>query len=273
MIIQLQIGSEIFTVDTDHVQDVAIPLDFEGTQPNAHGIGRAVARTHAIPGILGNTVRGGSCNWCEYTFTPHSHGTHTECVGHITDETLSINKVLNFLLIPAVLVSTAPIKGSECKETYLPEKKSDDFLITQQALQEGLDSIPSDLCRGVLIRTLPNDAGKLSRDYEKTPSPFFSREAIEYLNYKGVEHLLVDFPSIDRLRDDGVMLNHHLFWNVALGSHDLGEAPSYKTITEWIYVPSAISDGVYALNLQIPCFIADAAPSRPLLYPMQKLVK
>ncbi|MBK9767712.1 MAG: hypothetical protein IPP63_12210 [Chloracidobacterium sp.] len=39
----------------------------------------------------------------------------------------------------------------------------------------------------------------------------------------------------------------------------------YSTITELIYVPNEVSDGVYLLNLQIAPFATDAAPSRPML--------
>jgi hypothetical protein len=39
-----------------------------------------------------------------------------------------------------------------------------------------------------------------------------------------------------------------------------------STITELIYVPNAVEDGRYLLNLQIAPFAADASPSRPLLF-------
>jgi hypothetical protein len=38
------------------------------------------------------------------------------------------------------------------------------------------------------------------------------------------------------------------------------------TITELIYVPEHISDGLYALNLQCPNLQTDAVPSRPVIY-------
>nr|MDQ3322374.1 hypothetical protein [Acidobacteriota bacterium] len=38
------------------------------------------------------------------------------------------------------------------------------------------------------------------------------------------------------------------------------------TITEMIFAPDSISDGAYLVNLQIAPFIADAAPSRPILF-------
>ena len=38
------------------------------------------------------------------------------------------------------------------------------------------------------------------------------------------------------------------------------------TITEMIFVPDEVADGIYALSLQVAPFVADAAPSRPLLF-------
>jgi arylformamidase len=44
-----------------------------------------------------------------------------------------------------------------------------------------------------------------------------------------------------------------------------------KTITEMIFVSEIIKDGSYLLNLQIPAFVSDAAPSRPILYKINEL--
>jgi hypothetical protein len=35
-----------------------------------------------------------------------------------------------------------------------------------------------------------------------------------------------------------------------------------------IYVPDELSDDLYALSLQVAPFILDAAPSRPILFPL-----
>ncbi len=72
----------------------------------------------------------------------------------------------------------------------------------------------------------------------------------------GVQHLLVDFPSVDKV-DDAKLINHHIFW---------AKNARKKTITELVYVPNNAKDGSYLLNLQVAAFEADAAPSRPVLY-------
>jgi hypothetical protein len=94
-------------------------------------------------------------------------------------------------------------------------------------------------------------------------------EAAEYLDRRGVRHLLVDFPSLDRYRDEGLLTAHHIFFGVPEGTHRLGEGSrTDRTVTEMIYVPDSVADGLWALSLQIPAFLLDAAPSRPLLYPL-----
>jgi arylformamidase len=74
-------------------------------------------------------------------------------------------------------------------------------------------------------------------------------------------------PSIDRTFDEGKLSNHRIFWNVAQGSRKLNESSLINnTITEMIYAPDSVTDGFYLLNLQIASFVADASPSRPILF-------
>ena len=76
----------------------------------------------------------------------------------------------------------------------------------------------------------------------------------------GVEHLLIDLPSVDKEKDDGQLLAHRAFWN-----HP-DNPKRGSTITEFIYVDNKVVDGTYLLNLQVAPFHNDAAPSRPVLY-------
>jgi hypothetical protein len=84
----------------------------------------------------------------------------------------------------------------------------------------------------------------------------------------GIEHLLVDTPSIDRTHDGGRLTTHRIFWGMA---EDNRPAATRRraTVTEMIFVPAAVADGLYALALHLPPFVTDAAPSRPLLYPLE----
>jgi kynurenine formamidase len=85
-------------------------------------------------------------------------------------------------------------------------------------------------------------------------------EAAKYLVERGVQHLLLDLPSVDREEDGGQLLAHRAFWQYpeAVRKH--------CTITELIYVPNEIKDGFYLLNLQTASFDLDVSPSRPVLF-------
>ena len=173
------------------------------------------------------------------------------------------------MFIPARLISVDPENAADTTDSYSPEKGSGDRLITRAALEKALED-PPEVGTGntaLIIRTLPNDDSKRTRDYMKTPAPFFSLEAIRYIAESGFEHLLVDMPSIDRAFDEGRLSAHRIFWNMAAGSYEINdESRTNRTITEMIYVPTEARDGSYLLNLQIAPFAADAAPSRPLLF-------
>ena len=85
-----------------------------------------------------------------------------------------------------------------------------------------------------------------------------------YLINLGVEHLLVDLPSVDQERDEGELAFHHAFWDVPL------QPNVTRTITEFIYVPDDVRDGNYILELQVSPMKNDASPSRPILYNKMK---
>ena len=44
-----------------------------------------------------------------------------------------------------------------------------------------------------------------------------------------------------------------------------------KTITEMLFVPDEVPDGIALLNLQVPALSGDAAPSRPMLLPVARI--
>ena len=233
--------------------DISIPLKFGGGQPNAYGVYAAASEACESAGIIGDTRRGGSCNFERLTLIPHCNGTHTECVGHITLERISIRECLQDVLMPAHLI------------TVTPEYRDGELLI-QQAHLADLTSVNEDTA--LIVRTSPNDDRKLTRTYDENNSPpYFTPEAMRAVVGLGYKHLLVDLPSVDRLFDEGKLLNHRIFWNVEEGSREVNhQTRMSSTITELIYVRDEVPDGDYLLNLQIPPFESDAAPSRPLLF-------
>lgn len=229
------------------IADLSIPMRFNGPQPNAFGVGEAVSQT------LGDTRMGSSVNFEQYTLVPHCNGTHTECVGHITDERISILECLHDVIMSALVVSVEPSAAGD-----------GDLVITADALRSAVAADNADTA-ALIVRTLPNDDSKLTRKYDAGHiPPYFTEEAMDVIVICGFTHLLTDLPSIDRLNDQGRLRNHRAFWNIPEGLTHM-DSRMFATITEMIYVPNEIPDGRYTLNLQIAPFAADVAPSRPIL--------
>jgi len=257
-----QIDGRVIIVDLSDPIDISIPLQFNGPQPNAFGVEAATSKACEYGSLVGDTRRGGSVNFEQITLIPHCNGTHTECVGHITNERISVTECLRDIFIPALLVSAGV------------SFEGDDLVVSEDSLIKALKSVSGSTAESrqetwaLIVRTLPNEDSKLSQTYDADYiPPYFTTDAMEFIVKKGFKHLLVDLPSIDRLFDDGKLLNHRIFWNVEPDSFELNENTRLNsTITELIYVPNEIADGEYLLNLQIAPFVSDAAPSRPILF-------
>lgn len=250
--------------------DISIPLQFNGPQPNAYGVEPARSVPCEAGELVGDTRRGGSCNFEQYTFIPHCSGTHTECVGHITRERISVTDCLRDVFIPALLVTVTPQHPQESGESYPVAIQDSDLLLTRQNLTAAIDALSSSnhlQNTALIVRTTPNDDGKLNRQYADRIPPYFSEEAIKFVVEYGFTHLIVDLPSIDRMYDEGRLSNHRIFWNVERGSFETNESTRVSsTITELAYVREGVPDGRYMLNLQIAPFASDAAPSRPVIF-------
>lgn len=253
--------------------DISIPVLFNEKQPSFFGAPPASSVAYKSNGFVGDTRQGGSCNVNQFSFITHCNGTHTECVGHIVNQRISIQNILQEVWIPTTLMTVNPQKANSSSESYVPQKQNQDLLITENELKNGLkNESGEEFLNGLILRTLPNDSSKMSRNYNQYAAPFFSLEAMQYIVNLGVTHLLVDIPSVDRANDEGKMSCHHIFWGVEVGTKDINEKnSSKKTITEMIYIPDFVEDGRYLVNIQIPSFVSDAAPSRPLLFKILEL--
>lgn len=198
---------------------------------------------------VGEVRQGGSVNFRNIYFNPHGHGTHTESLGHISPEIHSINQHLKEYFCLAQVISIQPAIIGE-----------------DQVLQvEQIKSLLNENVEAVVIRTLPNVADKLYKNWSNQNPPYLERGCGELLRNKGVKHLLLDLPSVDREQDGGTLQVHHEFWHYP-------EQPRLDaTITEMIFVKDEIKDGVYLLNLQVAPFENDASPSRPMLFELEKL--
>jgi arylformamidase len=235
-----------YKVDFFQPIDISIPLSSEANTVSAWYVKPMSIEPVRMGDWIGDVNQGGTVNFRNISFNPHGNGTHTECVGHISKEWQTINQNLKRFLFIAELVTILP-----------EEQENGDFVITKATLESVLNGIKAE---AVIIRTLGNGPAKLHAQYSNTNPPYVAADAILYLNSLGIEHLLIDMPSIDKEVDGGALAAHHAFWQYPENTQ------LQKTITEMIYVPNDVYDGTYLLNLQIASFENDASPSKPVLY-------
>jgi kynurenine formamidase len=248
---------------------IAIPLEFDGPQPSHFGAAPARSEAMRSGGFTGDTRRGGSCNARVVTLNTHCNGTHTECVGHLTDDPAPIGALLREPLYLAALITVDPVSGPASRESAAHAFAPADRVVTRAALAAALRDYETAGNQALVVRTTPNGEDKRTRRYDgESPAPFLTLEAARYLVELGIEHLLVDLPSIDRAQDGGLLAAHRVYWGLPEGSRNLAlAARPAATITELVYVADDVDDGLYLMSLQVPSFASDAAPSRPLLYP------
>ncbi len=245
-------------------------LGFLGPQLRCFNAPVAVSRPLQTADFTGRVDRGGSCNASVLTMTPHANGTHTECVGHLTQQSVDVFRSVPQRLLIAPLMTIEPELAADSTESTRPAPRSADLLITRAALERAWPAplVERLVVRAAVIRTLPNAADKFIDD--SAAAPFLSAEAADWLVARGIEHLVLDVPSADRAEDGGAMTAHRILFGLPPGSTSLGDAQRREcTITELAYVPDSVTDGWYFLSLQIPAIAGEAIPSRPVLYPLR----
>ena len=269
MVCTVEIGGNQIQLETREGIDISIPLSFQAKQLKFFGVPKGTAKAYTENKYIGSTLRGGGCNVDSVSFIPHCHMTHTECVGHIVHENIFVNQLLINGFKTAGLITVTPSNPTGDDESNLGKQKSSDVMIPGKSVENALKDLPYPV-EVLVVRTLPNDSSKLTKVYsEKDVPPYFTLDAIECLKQNKIEHLCIDLPSLDRTNDGGLLASHHLFWDVPLGEKSLKDkAPSSRTITELAYIPPELKDGFYVINLQVSNFVLDAAPSRPVLYPV-----
>ena len=236
--------------------DISLPLAPGDDQVNCFWAEPVQFDTIRVGSFVGSVALGGSTNYQRIHVTPHGNGTHTECYGHISpDPGVTLNQCLRRFLFVARLVSVVP----------RPQPNGDLVVMladVQVALAQQLDrSIPEAL----ILRTLPNDEAKRRRQYSGTNPTYIEPALAEFLVEHNVQHFLLDLPSVDREEDAGQLLAHHAFWRYP------AQPRCGATITELIFVPDEVADGIYLLNIQITGLELDASPSKPVLYQLTAL--
>lgn len=259
---------------TGAVVDLSIPLHFDGAQPNHFGAEDAHAEPMRSGAFTGDTREGGSCNAASVTLNAHCNGTHTECVGHLTLSRVSINDVCPALPLMCLLVTLTP-EATRYGDSDAAAVRREQLLSALEQPRALALQLTGAAPTALVIRTLPNSTAKLSKRYQSTADcAYIEPDATAGLVELGIDHLLVDLPSIDPYSDNGRLEAHRVMFGLpdsqTCPAPDIADAVrAHATVTEMVFIPDDVADGMYLLNLQVPAFELDAAPSRPLLYELE----
>ncbi|MCF8237288.1 MAG: cyclase family protein [Saprospiraceae bacterium] len=237
-----------YRANLHHPVDISIPLVPDATTPNAYFAPPFRVEPVRMGNFVGDTRLGGAVNFVNVMLNPHGNGTHTECYGHISTERVSLHHCLRQFHFSAKLISILPVH----------QENGDRMILAAQLAQ----ALAGDRVEAVVIRSLPNHPDKAQRSWSGTNPVYLDPDGLQMLVDLGVRHILVDLPSVDREEDGGKLAAHHVWWGYP--DHIRKDA----TITEMIFVPEEQKDGLYLLNLQIPSFVLDAGPSKPVLFPL-----
>lgn len=237
-----------YTTDLSKGIDLSSVLGKPGEELKAWGTDDVDISPVRRDGWIGSVKEGSPVNFYDIKFNPHGNGSHTETVGHISPERESVNTHLKQHHFVAYLANIAP------------QQKDGDQVITLEALKNavtkwnGIDAL--------IIKTGNYEKG---HDFSGTNAPYFERDALAFVRDRGIIHFLTDLPSVDREEDEGKLLAHHAFWNYP-------QNPRLEaTISELLQIPPQTADGLYLLNLQTAAFENDAAPCRPVIFPLKEI--
>lgn len=239
-------------VDLSKPLAISIPIKNGSNNPNCYWAEDVKFEIIRTDDFVGSVAEGGSVNYQKLTITPHGNGTHVECYGHITNSGTTVSSQLNNYHFYTQLVSLTP------------ELTKDGDSIIQ--LNDKLKKLSFEGVKAFIIRTLPNNEEKLTRSYSGTNPTYLSKELIDFLVSKGIDHLLIDLPSLDKEIDSGVLASHNAFWGLP------NNIRAHATVTELVYIPDYIPDGNYLLNLQTIDLEMDAAPCKPTLYTIENFI-
>jgi len=232
--------------------DISIPVRDLEEATRAWYVGKAEIEPVRIGGWVGTVKDGSGVNFYSVYFSPHAHGTHTETLGHVMEAKQSIDRRLSKYFFTAQVITC-------------PMEQGEDRIISTRGVLDAIDL--KNPPEAIVLRTLPNvERVKKHINYSNTNPPYMREDLAAQLAKIGIDHLLIDTPSVDKEEDGGALVSHHAFWQTQSKN-----PREHATITELIYVPDEVEDDLYLLELQIAPIDNDASPSRPTLYKMNLL--
>ncbi|MBI3234908.1 MAG: cyclase family protein [Bacteroidetes bacterium] len=241
-------------ISTEKFYDLSLPIIDGDESARAFDIPATSIKPMQFGEFVGSVEKGGSVNCFDVSFNPHGNGTHTECVGHISKEHHKVHQAIEDYIFYVAVISVSP-----------KELNGDSILVASDILAAYMQIQNETVIKpiAIAIRTLPNSELKTTQKYSNTNPTYIDTEALKWMCNNNILHILTDLPSVDREQDNGVLSGHHAYWNYP-------ENPRLNaTITEMIYIPNEVNDGLYMMNLQVSPFVSDAAPSRPILFKIE----
>jgi len=233
--------------DINRPYDISIGLQEKNEAVNCYYAPPYKTSPVVIGDFIGDLKQGSPVNYRNVAFNPHGNGTHTECLAHIADVPVSMSNLPKGCFFLSQVLSAQP-----------REQLNGDFVIMEE------DVIPHVLpgIEALILRTIPNETSKKVRQYSGTNPAYIDPKIGSKLATLDILHFLTDLPSLDKEVDEGKLLAHRAFWQYP-------ESPRLEaTITELVFIDDQIADGSYLLNLQVANFDLDAAPSRPIIFPL-----
>lgn len=259
---RITVGGIEADVDLTAPTDLSLPVSDGGT--TAWGIPPAAISPLQIGEFIGSVQAGGSVNFNDIQFNPHAHGTHTESCGHVLRENrpLTHNPPPPLQFAQLLTINENNLDGNGGIQALYFEGKT---------LAPDVAAIILRMDSPALTQMTTPELSDLPANWSGSNPPYLTPGAMEALVAHGIEHLLINLPSVDPEEDGGALMAHRIFWGIG---EDREPGPDFRpqaTISELLVIPELLQDGIYLLNLQLGPMINDACPSRPIVFPAKVL--
>ena len=139
----------------------------------------------------------------------------------------------------------------------MPEHQGEDWVVPCAALDKVSETLTELKPRAIVLKCTNAD---VVRDWSDTNPPYLEDGFAERLCQLGIDHLLIDLPSVDKEVDGGALRAHNAFFGSDTSPR------SNATISELLCVPQGLQEGPGLLAMQVAPFVNDAAPSRPVWF-------
>jgi arylformamidase len=206
---------------------------------------------------VGSVADGGDVNFFTLEFNPHAHGSHTETVGHICRGHYPVNQIAIPWMQESLIITVHPSVKQDIGRCI--SWKDVEASIEASGGLQGATAL--------IVRCFERIPNVADMDHSNSDAPYFHFEVGSKLAELGIEHWLVDLPSVDREEDGGALACHRSFWKV--GPKESKPNPDtriHATISELLHIPSEVVDGRWHLQMNVSAMENDAAPCRPVVF-------